>query len=27
VLGAMPNATEVNLLQPHVPAANGTRIG
>lgn len=27
VLGAMPNATEVNLLQPHMPAANGTRIG
>jgi tRNA-binding protein len=27
VLGAMPNATEVNLLQPHLPAANGTRIG
>lgn len=27
VLGAMPNETEVNLLQPHMPAANGTRIG
>jgi tRNA-binding protein len=27
VLGAMPNATEVNLLQPHMPTENGTRIG
>jgi tRNA-binding protein len=27
VLGAMPDATAVNLLQPHMPAANGTRIG
>ncbi|MFN0098508.1 MAG: tRNA-binding protein [Gemmatimonadaceae bacterium] len=27
VLGAMPNATEVVLLNPDHPVANGTRIG
>jgi tRNA-binding protein len=27
VLGAMPNATEVVLLSPDQPIANGTRIG
>jgi tRNA-binding protein len=27
VLGAMPSATEVVLLKPDHPVANGTRIG